>query len=510
MFRSLFASSSARRAVAQAASSALPRVPVMEDLEGRRLFSSLTATEEGDRAAMHGPEQSDAALLDNSTFAESLDVEVTNGDYTVSTPGGGGGAPGSDGQNDSDKNYSEDPVRYYDGQLRLEAVDLLSDGFGERWGQSRGWVNDVSGTFYAERGWRTTELPSLIQLNSGNTIVTLDGSGSRRYFDFNGSSYIPRHFVKDRLTFDAANGEFVLTDTIGNQVCYMDFSTARPTAQRGLFKSFSDPRGNSIAVTTYNTDGRVAEVQRADVTAGVTESFVYSYVSGGANNGLLSGVTLRRQPGGGSWETVRAVEYRYYDGTTAHGNARDLETAIVKDASGATIDQHYYRYYKAGETGGYEHGLKLVFTPKSYARVAAAVGNVSTATDAQIAAYADYRFEYDALTHRVTRQDIARWGSSETAGGIGTYTYAYSENPAADPNSSAIDYNVWRFKTVETLPDGNQNIVYCNEAGQVMLKVYGETSSGKEWRTFWKYGGDGAHGDEGKPVGRHGARRKQN
>jgi hypothetical protein len=41
------------------------------------------------------------------------------------------------------------------------------------------------------------------------------------------------------------------------------------------------------------------------------------------------------------------------------------------------------------------------------------------------------------------------------------------------------------------LPDGNQNIVYTNFAGQVILHVFKETATGNQWRTFHKYDSQG-------------------
>jgi hypothetical protein len=44
---------------------------------------------------------------------------------------------------------------------------------------------------------------------------------------------------------------------------------------------------------------------------------------------------------------------------------------------------------------------------------------------------------------------------------------------------------------VETLPDGNQNFVYTNAYGEVMLNVYHDVTSGLNWETFYKYDGQG-------------------
>ena len=66
-------------------------------------------------------------------------------------------------------------------------------------------------------------------------------------------------------------------------------------------------------------------------------------------------------------------------------------------------------------------------------------------------------------------------------GGLGTYAYQYTTSANAD------GYNSWKFKTVETLPDGNTNTYYTNFAGQVMLEVFEDAINGDQWRTFHQY-----------------------
>ena len=41
------------------------------------------------------------------------------------------------------------------------------------------------------------------------------------------------------------------------------------------------------------------------------------------------------------------------------------------------------------------------------------------------------------------------------------------------------------------MPDGNQNIVYTNAFGEVMLAVYHDAGSGNNWDQFNKYDGQG-------------------
>ncbi|MCI0738944.1 MAG: hypothetical protein L0Y72_07860, partial [Gemmataceae bacterium] len=79
----------------------------------------------------------------------------------------------------------------------------------------------------------------------------------------------------------------------------------------------------------------------------------------------------------------------------------------------------------------------------------------------------------------------AKYLETVTCGGLGTYTYSYAAS------GFAWGHNTWDRKTVETLPDGNQNIVFTNYAGQVMLHVFKEVSSGNQWISYFQYDGLG-------------------
>src|SRR5262249_34927209 len=110
--------------------------------------------------------------------------------------------------------------------------------------------------------------------------------------------------------------------------------------------------------------------------------------------------------------------------------------------------------------------------------------DVTTLTDTQVAPFADQNLAYDSVG-RVATKVIQGQGCSACTGGLGTYSYAFQASPFAD------GYNIWRRRTTETLPDGNQNIVYTNFAGEVMLAIYKDTTSGQQWLTFYKYDGAG-------------------
>ncbi|OYV91752.1 MAG: hypothetical protein B7Z73_05335 [Planctomycetia bacterium 21-64-5] len=111
--------------------------------------------------------------------------------------------------------------------------------------------------------------------------------------------------------------------------------------------------------------------------------------------------------------------------------------------------------------------------------MAAAGINPITASDSQLAQYADLYLEYDAQRH-VTKESLD--------GGKYVYTFTYftpsqissssgspsSGSPSSGSSSSGAGptspYNVWSNKTVESRPDGSARTVYTNEIGQVLLE----------------------------------------
>src|SRR5204863_9114467 len=91
-----------------------------------------------------------------------------------------------------------------------------------------------------------------------------------------------------------------------------------------------------------------------------------------------------------------------------------------------------------------QHGLQYAFGPQSYARLAAAFSDPTSATASQVAPYAEYYFEYDS-SQRVTLETAQGLGCSSCSNGLGTYEYSYSL-----PSGNSNDYNHWQYKTIET------------------------------------------------------------
>ena len=401
----------------------------------------------------------------------------------------------------TDDSISDAQVRYFDGVVQLDTTDLQSFGFGTPWGQSRSWTNGPGYASGADNGSGMVDLnlPYLVpvfNVSFESTIAVVLSGTNALYFDGSDGGYSERFGGKDMLNGNPYSG-LTLVDTAGDTLVFYGFDSSLPAAEQGQLRSFTDASGNVTDLSSRTSDGAVAEVTRSSTTGSttVTESFLFNYIdSGGVKiQGLISGAhsCACRQTNGGSWSTVRQVVYDYYDGTDSNGDAGDLDTAKIEDAAGNLIDEDYYRYYTPGDPNGYTHGLKYFFSATSFARLAAAVPDPLTASDSEVAPYADDYFEYDAQ-QRVTKAIVQGAGSSGADGDLGTFTYSYttSDNPAG-PNS-------WAVKTTETLPDGNQNIVFSNSSGQLMLEVFVDAHDpanpalqGDQWITFNKYSDQG-------------------
>lgn len=399
---------------------------------------------------------------------------------------------------------SKRPVRYADGQMVETAVDLVSPGFSMPWSHSRAWSNlgDLAGSNLNGNGWGSNEMPYIVrQIDGyGPDVGVVFGPTNVSWFDGNFTgAFTTRHGRQDGVVYgiaDDASGdnEYTYTAPDGSQYRFFDFDPLLPDYQKGAFKSFTDPSGNRISAFSHDSNGRVTELRRSVSQSSVTtiESWQYGYLTSGDNAGKLDSVLLRRGVDTGTginWSTVREVEYTYYTGAASgeysFGELGDLRSATTKDAGNNVLDTWYYRYYRSGE-GAFAGALKYVFDPEQFARLAGAVSNPLTTTNTAVAAYASRAYSYDG-NRRVTQEIVAASGSNQSGGdGRGTIQYSYTSS------ENARGYNSWAMKTVETLADGNQNIVYTNYLGLVMLHAYvdmsfGQSFSDKTLATFYHY-----------------------
>ena len=462
-----------------------------------------------------------------------------------STPGGpsGGCGPGGCGQSPSGpqplaggRESSRNPVRFATGTLELTETDLLATGFGEAWGHTRTYGHRIAnaaglGSYDGVNGrdWFVATLPHLVETTNdagGETIVVLGNINAALWFDRPAGSgptaaYVGRFAVRDTLDHDDAAEVFRLRNPDGSVTEFHDFDQI--AFPQGLFKRRVSPGGQTTEVIAYD-GGEVGEVQRSAVIDGstITESLIYTH----RWFGRLSELVLRRRTGTGPWRNLQRVVYTYWSTYSNYwdepdrgtgGALRTAETFELNDTDWTPTGTTFYAYYTdaendlpstsigSGGSGGFLNGLKFVLRPAAVARLvedghadfgsfqsnyiaddhsrAYAVTTLRVHADADLAAYADYHFEYDE-ERRVVREDVQ--------GGTLTHWYAYEASgfPAA-PNN-------WTTRTTETLLDGTRNIVYCNRAGMVLLRVFQADRPGSgvqptvdEWLTVKQYDADG-------------------
>src|SRR4029077_14535643 len=143
-------------------------------------------------------------------------------------------------------------VRSCDAVVRQSDTELSSSGFGTSWGQSVNWTNDpgYAASTFGGNHTVTTQQPYLRQDAAGTVAVITNGS-TARFFDSNGGSYSPRFYLQEKLTHNAHDHQFTLTDTTGQQLVFWDYNSSLPAAKRGQLQSLTDADGNATQVTSW-------------------------------------------------------------------------------------------------------------------------------------------------------------------------------------------------------------------------------------------------------------------
>jgi RHS repeat-associated protein len=311
-------------------------------------------------------------------------------------------------------------------------------------------------------------LPYLSQCTVGEIAVVFDLC-TAYWFTESGGSFQPQDGAKQTLRFDYGICRFVFADCNGD-VWYF--------TEEGDFDKVLYANARQTSVSQLTPDGQIGSISRTVTQNGktTTDSNVFEYYSTGENAGKLKSVTFQRSTN--PTLGIRRIVYTYYGSGEEHGSLGDLKTATEQLLVGTTWVDHetsYYRYYKAGEANGFEHGLKYALDAQTFARLKRdpQVADPFLATDAQVAKYADNYFEYDG-DQRVTK--------SVTHGGLFTYTFVYQTSAHSDY------YNHWKLKVTETRPDGSQLVTYNNYIGQTMLTDL--VSGSDHWIKYYQFDGD--------------------
>ncbi|PHS02287.1 MAG: hypothetical protein COA78_21630 [Blastopirellula sp.] len=319
--------------------------------------------------------------------------------------------------------------------------------------------------------WFSPAQPQITKDSSENIFVTTAG-GTRR-FTLNGEVYQAEDDNRGSLVLNSSNCSFEYEPN-----CPGSDGTLYSFDNTGGFRRITAPGGNEIR-TTNNSDGNIAEQYAEVVQDGKTikSSVIYDYFDSGDNSGLLKSVTEKRSFN--PTTELNRIVYTYYGSDEEFGLTGDLKTATKQMLHGdewIDLEASYYRYYKAGDANGFEHGMKYALKNRAFHLLQddPQVSDPFSASNEKIAEYADTYYEYDA-NQRVTK--------SVTNGGKDTYTFSATTSAHAD------GFNNWKTKTTVTNPDGSQEITYSNYLQAAMLE---KTVSGSDsWINYYLFDSNG-------------------
>jgi len=295
--------------------------------------------------------------------------------------------------------------------------DLSARGYGQPWSHTRSYSNRLNGTLDIKQNrngaqWFLTDMPQLAQDGSGN-IAVISVINDPLWFDKVGSNYVARYFIQETLAADTGNQQFIFTDTQGRIFKFHDFTV---TGKEGQFKSFTDAFGHTNSAT-YDVNNLLTDYR--NTSSAPTSAMAYAYYAGRDKDGRLQYATQQRDT-----TNIRQTVNDYYITSDTFGSVGHLKTVKLQQWNAGTsawddLGTSYYRYYKSGDAHGFAHWLKYVVGPEAYARMLAAQPPITpeTATDTQIASYADHYFEYDT-SNRVTLEKVK--------GGLYSYSYTYT------------------------------------------------------------------------------------
>ncbi|HEX7900564.1 MAG TPA: RHS repeat-associated core domain-containing protein [Planctomycetota bacterium] len=401
----------------------------------------------------------------------------------------GGGSATADGDNFCA--LSSFPTNFYTGEKILSSADLAAQGF-EGISQTRHWATDPAysdGTMGP--GWRNG-FARLV--DKGTKVVLVIGSRHARSWVKNGGAYDPDpdYSYKETLVTSGDGTKINLKDEDGNNLEFYSFTYSISELRGCLYSTtnayFTTALTGTATLHSFTQPGgsgpyRISQRRQFEQTAGVIDTTTetrldYAYTQIGSN-WQVSAVTLSRIVSS-SQQTIRSVTYEYY----SSGAIGALQRARVKDASNNTIEVTYYRYNVDVQS---QVTPKLIVEGESYERLKAFVGgtdgNVDLASDTTVQTYANLKLTFDTNL-RVT---------SEVVQGVGTVTLS-----SATDSAHANGVNNWTRKVVETLPNGDQNIVYTNSRAQVVMKVF--KSGTLEWRTWYERDSKGRVTMEASPA----------
>jgi len=390
------------------------------------------------------------------------------GDVTppICPPGGCGcNVPGA-----ADASTGSSPPSDAPGIIPPPGAAYNSETGASRGGHGGGATKTIQGN-----SWFQSGLPWVAQGDAGRLAVVQGVSGTT-WWKPGGGGLVPEFGSYMRLRHDTARREYVLTSAGGAQKFFHDFDPSVAPSLRGQLKAMWDPARLAASITR-DGDNQITSIAHA--RAGRSSAIQYAYHGAGAPAGfvgLIRSVTRVVDDVPQSRES-----YQYYGDGEPGGSAADLRRATGEEFDGSSWEvtgEDYFRYYKAGEAGGFAHAMKLRLGAAAVARAARAGVDLDAASDAQLEAYSDDAYSYDA-GHRVS--------SRRTRGGTRETTFSYLQNAAGPGFGNHTD---WYLRTEATLPSGDKNIAYTLRAGAPILSSRVDAGGGDARWTATRYNPD--------------------
>jgi hypothetical protein len=353
---------------------------------------------------------------------------------------------------------SEDPVTYGTGDLVMAEDDLDHGAVG--WGHRRTYsCRNGAGSGLHGQGWILESRPFLIDLD-GDLVVSLAAQNHVVFRQQAGVWKPIRPYPGSLVPMGAG---YVFCDAFGNRAVFHGFGATIPAWQQGQMRTFYRPSGERF-IATYNVAGQVISIVK-QIDATTTDEVLYGYAS--VASPVVATVQRRVVRPSGTM-ILRTVEYAYYTGAAGEkGEEDNLKGVKVHDGDigGPLLREFHYRYYRTSGGTSAMGAIRYAVGPRNCARMRIAGIDPWTTTDTTIAAYADKAIQY--TNSRVTRQDLR----TPDIDGTGTFLYSYLDSGLI-PGP-----NVWNRRCTETYPDNSVLLVYTNQAGDPLLKVWKSTAA---------------------------------
>jgi hypothetical protein len=335
--------------------------------------------------------------------------------------------------------------------------------------------------------WRNNHLMNLEQLDGGDQgdsdiLMTVDAHTTQHYTNTAHDTWTSDDYVVPVLSLDDGSDEFTVSKPNGTKFVFHDFDATNA----GKLKRIEDGYGNSIDYT-YDGSNRIDYITDED-----DHKFVYEYYAyPDANEGKLKSIKTYKALTVSNANLVAQMDYVYHDGGGDPGGSlgdlilvtKKLRATSDADGTLSITRTTHYRYwtdsYDTDTNPGTNHKLKYVVLPENFNRFDATY-DYDSATDGQVADYANTYYEYDS-NYRV-RQVQERGASCSACGGgstLGTTDYAWTEN-----GTPPGDYNTWNLHVVVDRPDDTRVILDMNKAKQPLTMVFQDEDDGSptlEW-----------------------------